>query len=92
MLYNCMWEYVVCISRLWYNLINNFFLAGWKDCLPFLAIYKRREVSDMEFLNWIIEGITKGVTQFVTVKFLEKQEKKKNHSADQADGSSSDSK
>ncbi|MCP1324287.1 MULTISPECIES: hypothetical protein [Bacillus] len=46
----------------------------------------------MEFLNWIIEGITKGVTQFVTVKFLEKQEKKKNHSADQADGSSSDSK
>ncbi|HDR7263653.1 hypothetical protein [Bacillus sp. CH_203] len=46
----------------------------------------------MEFLNWIIEGITKGVTQFITVKFLEKQEEKKNHSADQADGSSSDSK
>ncbi|MCC3687526.1 MULTISPECIES: hypothetical protein [Bacillus] len=46
----------------------------------------------MDFLNWIIEGITKGVSQYITVKFLEKQEKKKNHDADQADGSSSDSK
>lgn len=88
-----MWEYIVRLSILWYNLINNYFWQGGRIAYLFSWSHKRKEVSAMEFLNWIIEGITKGVTQFFTVKFLEKQEKKKNHSASQADdGSSSDSK